>query len=658
MKDLYKSFFNNASEMFVAVDAKNGTVLRCNETILTKTGYSREEVIGRPVFNLYHPDSLAAAKEAFAFFKKTGSVKNVELTMKSRNGEALNVSLSASAVTNKTGRVLYSCSVLRDITEAKQMETALKRSNQALSVHNRCIQAVMRAKNEPQLLKDICSILVETGGYRLAWFGYALKDEKKTVQPIVHAGYEDRYLESIHITWADTERGQGPTGKAIRSGKPETARFIRTDPRFSPWREQALRNGYRSSIAIPVRFGSGALGVLNVYAREPDGFDSVETDLLFDLGRSLAFGIDGLNIKTKQQAAEVRLRESRERTRRILKAAKVGLFDCDLTSNKVYFSPEWKRQIGYRDDEISDSFEEWERRVHPDDLEGCLAKLRQYVKKARTNRSLTFRFRHKDGRYLWILAKVFVLRKEDGVPVKMMGSHLDITKIKTAQEKIQSQTRQLHRLAAHLQDTIEHERLSIAREIHDDLGQALSALKMDLGWIKKRLRDDRKIVSEKLDSMAEVIRQCADSVRRICSELRPGILDDLGLEYAMEWHRDRFQDHSGIPCGLKSDIDGIEIPAPVAIAVYRIFQEALTNISRHSEATRARAMLTVENGGLLFEIGDDGKGVHAGDLKRQGSFGLIGMRERVNALGGDFDIQGDPGKGTCIRIFIPLDEFP
>jgi len=161
-----------------------------------------------------------------------------------------------------------------------QAEEELRKANRALKVLSECNQAVVRATEEPGLLHQICRLIAQVGGYRLAWVGFAERDEEKTVRPVAHAGFEEGYLETLNITWADTESGRGPTGTAIRSGEYCAARDILTDPHFAIWREAAIQRGYASSIALPLIAEGQTFGALNIYAAEPDAFDADEVKLL------------------------------------------------------------------------------------------------------------------------------------------------------------------------------------------------------------------------------------------------------------------------------------------------------------------------------------------------------------------------------------------
>jgi serine phosphatase RsbU (regulator of sigma subunit) len=195
-----------------------------------------------------------------------------------------------------------------DITERKRAEAQLLRINRANRALSRCNQALVRAVDEPTLLQQICQIVVEEAGYRLCWVGQAENDEAKSVMPLAQAGFEEGYLKALNITWADTERGQGPTGMCIRTGRTVLAKDIATDPQMVPWRAEALKRGYASSVAIPLIVDSTAFGALMIYAAEPGVFGPDEVGLLTELANDLAFGIAALRARRERARAEEEVR--------------------------------------------------------------------------------------------------------------------------------------------------------------------------------------------------------------------------------------------------------------------------------------------------------------------------------------------------------------
>jgi len=197
-------------------------------------------------------------------------------------------------------------------------EKELLRVTRALKAHSSCNHILVRAKDLTEYLREICSNIVEIGGYSLAWIGFALEDEQKTVQPVAQYGYADGYLDTVKINWADTELGRGPTGTAIRTGKPVIAHDIATNHCYAPWRAEAAKRGYASSIAIPLIDDVRTLGSLNIYAAEPDAFDEEEVKFLAELAADLAYGIRALGMRTEREEAEKELKESFGKLRKAL----------------------------------------------------------------------------------------------------------------------------------------------------------------------------------------------------------------------------------------------------------------------------------------------------------------------------------------------------
>jgi signal transduction histidine kinase len=211
---------------------------------------------------------------------------------------------------------------------------------------------------------------------------------------------------------------------------------------------------------------------------------------------------------------------------------------------------------------------------------------------------------------------------------------------------------QLRDLSAYLQNVREDERIHIAREMHDELGQVLTGFKMDVSWLRKKLADSKDpLVMEKLDYMLKVIDESVKFVRKLASELRPSILDDLGLIPALEWHSQEFEKRYNIKTAFHSDTQDLHVSSLVATGLFRMYQESLTNVARHSNATHLDVMLRVVNDELSLSITDNGKGFDTSNANKK-TLGLLGMKERAAMIGGHLDIRSEAGKGTTIHITV------
>ncbi len=245
-----------------------------------------------------------------------------------------------------------------------------------------------------------------------------------------------------------------------------------------------------------------------------------------------------------------------------------------------------------------------------------------------------------------------IIQNESAVGIR--GVVIDITDRKIAERDLKDSHDQLRNLASHLQTVREEERLIMAREIHDELGQALTALKMDLIWMQKRLDPQQNEQMKKVQSMSDLVDMTIKTVRRISTELRPGLIDDLGLQAAMEWYCDEFQNRTGIACDLDLDEEEPVFEQDRLIAVFRIFQESLTNVARHAQASEIHASLHFNDHTLRMEIRDNGIGITEEQIYSSQSLGLVGLRERVNPWGGTVDISGIENVGTTVRVTLPI----
>ena len=244
------------------------------------------------------------------------------------------------------------------------------------------------------------------------------------------------------------------------------------------------------------------------------------------------------------------------------------------------------------------------------------------------------------------------LRDPDGHPA-LITVFRDITERLVFEEELRQSQEQMRELAAHVELVREEERTGIARELHDELGQLLTALKMDITWLSRHApEEDTGSVRAKLDGMAALADTTMHAVQRISSELRPGLLDDLGLVAALEWLMRDYRDRSGMKCVLDVD-EHLTLDTQRSTALFRICQESLTNAARHSGATTVTVTLLGADGNVVLSIQDNGTGVTPQESAHPHSFGLIGMRERARAMGGELQIVGTPGKGTCVEVTLP-----
>jgi signal transduction histidine kinase len=231
------------------------------------------------------------------------------------------------------------------------------------------------------------------------------------------------------------------------------------------------------------------------------------------------------------------------------------------------------------------------------------------------------------------------------------------TERRRAQEQLRESHEQLRALSVYLQHVREEERTRIAREVHDELGQALTSCKLDLAWLANRLPRNLKPLVEKVRSLSAHMDSTIQTVRRISTELRPGILDHLGLAAALEWQANEFQTRTGIKCEVRTKLPEPLLDPEIATACFRIFQETLTNVIRHAGATHVLVSLKVRPGRIILEVKDNGRGISREEINNTRSMGLLGMKERAALLGGEFKIgRVHDGTGTRVVVSFPFSD--
>ena len=271
-------------------------------------GYSAAEMLGGPIARLVPPEHLEEESQILEKIRRGESVRHFDTVRLAKDGRRIDVSVTISPIRDSTGQIVGASKVARDITERKRAEETLRRTNRELRAVSDCNQVLVRAEDENKLLQDICRIVCEKAGYRMAWVGYAVQDEGKTVRPVAWAGAEDQYLASAAVSWADTERGRGPVGAAIRTGTTTYIRDFASDSRAAPWREAALQRGFHCNIALPLKDENGhPFGALTIYSSEANSFTPDEIRLLEELAGDLAFGITTLRLRVERKRSQEEL---------------------------------------------------------------------------------------------------------------------------------------------------------------------------------------------------------------------------------------------------------------------------------------------------------------------------------------------------------------
>lgn len=531
-----------------------------------------------------------------------------------------------------TGFLLLGIPASRLLTKQQRVEAELCRVNRALKTLSECNEALVRTVEETELLNNICHIIVDVGGYHLAWVGFAETDETMSVRPVAQKGYEDGYLESVNITWADTLRGRGPTGTAIRTGRPCVVRNVLTDPNFAPWREEANKRGYASVIGLPLIVDRQPIGALTIYAREPDAFDGDEVKLLTDLADDLAYGLIALRTRTEHRQTEQALRKTEAKKQAILNAIPDTIMQ--ISKEGVYKSvkPAKNLEMWAAPDDITGK--NVADILPPDVAQQTLAKVAQTLQ---TGQTQIFEFQLPVGRTKRDYEARIVMCNEQEVTVIVR----DITERKTREA------------------VIEEERARIARDLHDGLAQNLYFVGLKLDYLCKKIKSkcDPEEMSSELCALKKTVQANIDDVRRTIFSLRPVELDKLGFGPAVRKYTEGFSEQTRLAVALTIEGDETSLPTTLEPIFFRLVQEGLNNVAKHARANQAWVELEISpNQTGYLTIRDDGTGFNTKTLSLEDStrMGLRQMHERVTMLGGRFEIESTPMHGTTLYAEIPL----
>ena len=378
---------------------------------------------------------------------------------------------------------------------SKYTEQQLVELNQALQTLHQCNLALIHAKEEEELLRSICEILVEFGEFRMVWVGYREDDEKKSVRPVAFAGVEDGYLQGMEITWADKERGQGPSGTAVRTGKPSWAKNIREDAKLAPWQVHAIARGYASSLSLPLKRGEETFGVLSLYSGEVEKFTDQSFEQYVELAENLAYGIVTLRTREERKRVEEALRRSQAYLEEGQRLAHTGSWAWNVARQEnVYWSEEQYRIYGFDPSHDASTYKTALERIHPDDRAGFLERLAKALAE-KHDFEFDYRVVLPDGTLKYLRTVGHPVLNEESEVVELVGTGLDITEQTLAHAALQKAFEEIRAL----KDKLYEENLALREEIDqasmfEEIVGSSSALQEVLSRIAKVAPSDSTVL--------------------------------------------------------------------------------------------------------------------------------------------------------------------
>jgi len=408
-------------------------------------------------------------------------------------------------------------------------------------------------------------------------------------------------------------------------------------------------SGIRSYLGMPVRYKKRIIGAIMITSFEEIAFDIRELGFFKIVTNQIESAIENAGM------AEA-LKESEKKYRDLYENVPAGIYCKSRDGRILMANPTLVQMLGYKT--IEELASMWRSDFVVDHISD---RFNEMLRKTSKITELESTWVKRDGTVINVIENVRAIRDKNGDFLYYEGTVTDITERKRVEGKLKRSREHLRKLTAHLQQYREEERTLIAREIHDEFAQLLTGMAVDLTWLKKRLPgiiygESGAAVMEKIDNFSALVDSAFEAVKKICAKLRPKILDDLGIEAAIKWQLDTVKTQTGIEYEFTSFM-GESLPDhKVSTAIFRIFQESLTNIIRHAEATEVTVNLERGENCLVLSIKDNGKGITVSSISSMDSLGLLGIRERVHALNGDIKITGVPCNGTSIKVQIPFDD--
>ena len=561
-----------APSMIYEIDFHQPAFKSVNDVMCQFLGYTREELLATNPFDLLDDEGKALFQERIKQ-KLAGEAisDSVEYKSKTKDGREVCGILNVS-FTYEDGKPEGAVVVAHDITERKRVEQQIARLTKLYMVLSRVNETIVRTHDEEALLREACRIVAEEGEFPLVWVG---KVEGRQVKPAASHGSAADYLKEIKVE-VDGSLGTGPTGTCIREDRPVINDDFDINPSTAPWREPALRYGFRASGAFPLHRQGKVFGALTLYAPNPGAFDTEQINLLEALCADISYALDAMHQEKLRTEAENTLRQ--------------------------------------RTSELQQLTETLEMRVQERTAE--LAAMNEELRAENDER----------------------LRIE----IELRESENDLRQLSTA-----------------LLSAQERERKLIAQEIHDSMGASLAATKFKLEATLKEMDDGNPPTRAALESVIPIIQGTMEEARRIQMSLRPSMLDDLGILATINWFCRQYESiYPSISVRKEIDIQEHEVPNSLKIVIYRVLQEALNNIAKHSKASMVVLFLRKNSQAMELAIRDSGQGFDLEEaFSRKGTtrgLGLDSMRERVELSGGSFLIESKKGAGTVIRATWPL----
>lgn len=596
IEEKYTCVFNSSSHAYAILNEER-RFIEVNKAFEELIEYCKEELIGKTSSDLgmHNAGFIEKRDELLIILLTKGKIENVEIEFTTRTGKQKAILLSVDAITLQNRR--HWLINLVNVTEKKKAENKLKTSEEKYRV------LIEQASEAVFITSPLCKILIVNNSM-IKLTGYS-EEELLSMTYFDFLLNEDIATHPLHVM----ELAKGQTVITERSIKVKGNKLI----------------------------------------------DVEITAKLLTTGNMLAFAKDITTQKKQRQL----LIESEQRLLRAENMGNMGHGFYNLENDTMNLSAGLYKILGISKQNFEHTIQGLLTLLHPEEFKlmgKTIAKLRD-----KGEIESEFRIVRPSGEVRQVIFKSILTKNIVGESQNLFTTAIDITEQKKAitenkkaHKQIKDYNKKLRKLTTHLQVVREEERRRIGREIHDELGQQLTAIKMDVAWIEKKISSDSTIVHQKIKNIITLLDGSNQSVRRILQELKPSILDEYGLPDAIELLAHQFTANTAIPIKISGDIKAINLSENTSNCIFRIFQESLTNITRHAFAKKVVVIFEIKKNKIYLTVKDDGIGFDLKTLQNKKTYGLLGMQERVKTLAGEFKLSSKPTIGTTLKIGLPF----
>lgn len=639
---------------------------------LNFTGRTLEQELGDGWTEGVHPDDLQQCIEIYAAAFNRREKFSMEYRLRHAGGEYRWIQDNGTPRYSSKGEFIGYIGHCLDINARKLADDKILQANRVYAVISQINQTIVRVKDKDELLGEACRIAIEFGKLRMAWAGL-IDEETMLVKPVAFAGFEDGYLAAIKvISINDTPEGRGPTGTAIRTGRYFFCEDIETDPQMAIWKDEALKRGYRSSIALPLKLFGKCIGAFTLYSTVPRFFNQEEIELLDEVANDISFAMESIETEKKHKQAEDSLQEVTERLRFALDGTNDGVWDVQMETGEMYLSPRGKEILGYSRDETI-PVNTWSEIVYPDDLQQTKIDLDAYFE-GRTPLFYTEqRLKTKDGGWKWILTRgKIVARNAAGKPLRMTGTHTDITERKRGEEeliKAKEKAEENNRLKS-----------SFLRNMSHELRTPMNAI-MGFSNLMQDADADEK------NYFAGIIQKGSEQLLMV--------IDDVMLLSRLQSEKLPVNNSEFSPAGLVTDVyqmfnlpdlkKGLELTVNIPVQhknlivrsdadkIKQVLANLVSNAIKYTLKGGVELGFDMQNRNVEFYVKDTGMGISEREQKQifepfyrgeqviSAAIGGTGLglniaKELIELLGGEIGVNSAPNQGSRFYFTIPVEQ--